>query len=100
MIASQESFEPKSDQPLPKSQRVYLPGKTRDDIRVPMREVELSDTKGFNGEIEVNEPVRVYDCSGPWGIPHLKAMWSRDSRRCAVNGSWSAAMSRNTTGGR
>jgi len=72
MIASQESFEPKSDQPLPKSQRVYLPGKTRDDIRVPMREVELSDTKGFNGEIEVNEPVRVYDCSGPWGDPSFE----------------------------
>jgi len=72
MIASQESFEPKSDQPLPKSKRVYLPGKTRDDIRVPMREIELSDTKGFNGQIEVNEPVRVYDCSGPWGDPSFE----------------------------
>ena len=72
MIASQESFEPKSDQPLPKSKRVYLPGKTRGDIRVPMREIELSDTKGFNGQIEVNEPVRVYDCSGPWGDPSFE----------------------------
>ncbi len=72
MIASQESFEPKSDQPLPNSKRVYVPGQTRDDIRVPMREIELSDTKGFNGQIEVNEPVRVYDCSGPWGDPSFE----------------------------
>ena len=72
MIASKESFEPKSDEPLPKSSRVYLPGKIRDDIRVPMREIELSDTKGFNAQIEVNEPVRVYDCSGPWGDPSFE----------------------------
>ncbi len=72
MIASKESFESKSDEPLPKSTRVYVPGKTRDDIRVPMREIELSDTKGFNGQIEVNEPVRVYDCSGPWGDPSFE----------------------------
>ena len=72
MIASQESFEPKSDEPLPKSKRVYVRGQTRDDIRVPMREIELSETKGFNGQIEVNEPVRVYDCSGPWGDPSFE----------------------------
>ncbi len=69
MIASKDSLEPKSDQPLPKSRRVYIQGKSRDDVRVPMREIELSETKGFNGQIEVNEPVRVYDCSGPWGDP-------------------------------
>ena len=34
-----------------------------------MREISLSDTKSFNGRIEKNEPVRVYDCSGPWGDP-------------------------------
>ena len=34
-----------------------------------MREIELTPTKSFNGQIEVNEPVRVYDCSGPWGDP-------------------------------
>ena len=72
MIASKQSFEPKSDEPLPKSKRVYVPGKLRDDIRVPMREIELSDTKGFNGQIEVNEPVKVYDCSGPWGDPSFE----------------------------
>lgn len=34
-----------------------------------MREITLSDTKGMNGRIEPNAPVRVYDCSGPWGDP-------------------------------
>src|SRR5437762_7305802 len=32
-----------------------------------MREIELAPTKSFNGRIEVNEPARLYDCSGPWG---------------------------------
>jgi phosphomethylpyrimidine synthase len=34
-----------------------------------MREIELSPTKNFSGELEPNAPVRVYDCSGPWGDP-------------------------------
>jgi len=34
-----------------------------------MREIALSETKTFSGRMEVNEPVRVYDCSGPWGDP-------------------------------
>src|SRR5581483_6548013 len=38
-------------------------------VRVPMREIELAPTKSCNGAIEKNEPVRVYDCSGPWGDP-------------------------------
>src|ERR1044072_5864101 len=34
---------------------------------VLFREISLSQTKPIPGEIEVNEPVRVYDTSGPWG---------------------------------
>ncbi|OYU44629.1 MAG: phosphomethylpyrimidine synthase, partial [Burkholderiales bacterium PBB4] len=55
--------------PLPKSTRVYVQGEIHPAVRVPMREIELADTKSFNGRIEKNEPVRVYDCSGPWGDP-------------------------------
>src|SRR5690606_13594238 len=29
------------------------------------------DTKTASGRIEKNEPVRVYDCSGPWGDPEF-----------------------------
>ena len=39
------------------------------DIRVPIREITLSPTKAFNGTIEINESVKVYDTSGPWGDP-------------------------------
>ena len=53
--------------PLPASTRVYLEGKLHPSLRVPMREISLSPTKSFNGRDEPNEPVRVYDCSGPWG---------------------------------
>ena len=52
--------------------RVYAAGNIHKDIRVPMREIELAPTKSFNGRTEVNEPVRVYDASGPWGDPDFK----------------------------
>jgi phosphomethylpyrimidine synthase len=72
MIATKDSFEPHSSEQLPNSRRVYVPGTVHPGVRVPMREIALSPTKSFNGEIEVNEPVRVYDTSGPWGDPDFK----------------------------
>src|SRR5437016_11833959 len=70
MIASKDSFEPSSMDQLPNSKRIYVEGKLP-GVRVPMREVELAPTRSFNGAIEKNEPVRVYDCSGPWGDPNF-----------------------------
>ena len=69
MIATKDSFEPHSSEQLPNSKRVYVAGKIHPDVRVPMREIELTPTKSYTGAIEPNEPVRVYDCSGPWGEP-------------------------------
>jgi phosphomethylpyrimidine synthase len=90
MIATKDSFEsaraaqasrlsddasrvvessPHSSDQLPKSKRVYVAGKIHPNVRVPMREIELAPTKSYTGAIEQNEPVRVYDCSGPWGDP-------------------------------
>src|SRR6266496_2407187 len=66
-----ESSPHSSDQ-LPDSTRVYVPGALHEDIRVPMREIALSPTRSFDGQIELNEPVRVYDCSGPWGDPEFR----------------------------
>ena len=86
MIADPKtSFEPHSSEQLPASKRVYVEG-ALPGVRVPMREIVLSPTKSFNGKIEENEPVRVYDCSGPWGdpdftgtsdegLPALRAQW-------------------------
>ena len=70
MIADpNKSFEPHSSQPLPNSTRVYVEGRLHPDLRVPMREIRQSPTHTASGRIEVNDPVRVYDCSGPWGDP-------------------------------
>src|SRR6185503_5144770 len=89
MIATKDSFEPHSSEQLPNSKRVYLPGQIYPDVRVPVREIELSPTKSYTGTVEVNDPVRVYDCSGPWGdpaftstseqgLPALRAKWIRE----------------------
>jgi len=62
--------------PRPTSSKVYVTG-SRPDLRVPMREVSLS-----NGETAV----RLYDTSGPWtdpavrpeatrGLPPLRRPW-------------------------
>ncbi|MFC5453706.1 phosphomethylpyrimidine synthase ThiC [Prosthecobacter fluviatilis] len=72
MIASTDSFEPHSSDQLPASTRVYVQGQIHPDVQVPMREIALSPTKDFNGRIIQNEPVRVYDTSGPWGDPAYK----------------------------
>jgi phosphomethylpyrimidine synthase len=89
MIAPKDSIEPQSSDALPNSKRVYAKGRLHPDLRVPMREITLSPTKTMSGQIEINEPVRVYDCSGPWGdaafegnaetgLPPLRADWIRN----------------------
>ena len=69
MIASKTSFEPHSGDPLPNSKRVYVDGRLHAQLRVPFREIGLNPTKSFNGRVEANAAVRVYDCSGAWGDP-------------------------------
>jgi phosphomethylpyrimidine synthase len=87
MIADKDSLEPKSsDYVMPNSRRVYVEGEIHPEVRVPMREISLAPTKDFNGQLEPNEPVRVYDTSGPWGdlaqspdsakgLPALRENW-------------------------
>jgi len=86
MIASKDSFEPHSGDPLPNSKKVYVPGTLHSDLQVPFREISLTPTKAFNGDVESNAPVRVYDCSGAWsdpdfhgeveqGLPALRQSW-------------------------
>jgi len=73
---------------FPKSKRVYLKGNLH-NLEVPMREIELSETNLPNGGTEKNQPVRVYDTSGPWGdqdfngdvekgLPSLRSHWIKD----------------------
>lgn len=69
------------------SRKVYVEG-ARPDIQVPMREISLSPTTGSFGA-EENQPVRVYDTSGPYtdanaevdilkGLKPLRATWIRE----------------------
>ena len=51
----------------PGSRRIYVPGSIFPDIRVAMREVTQEDSVFPDGTTEPNAPVRIYDCSGPWG---------------------------------
>jgi phosphomethylpyrimidine synthase len=89
MISEKEKSEASAETPLPNSRKVYVSGEQHPDLRVPFREISLAPTKTMSGEIEVNEPVRVYDTSGPWGdadvavdvtkgLPALRAKWIRD----------------------
>src|SRR4051794_31585192 len=58
---------------LPNSRKVYVVGQMHAGLRVPLREISLAPTKSVNGHIEANEPLRVYDTSGPWGDPDFHA---------------------------
>ena len=71
-------------EPLPGSRKVYVAGPN--GVRVPLREIALSPTKGIRGETELNPPLRVYDTSGPYtdpeavidlhrGLPELRRPW-------------------------
>ncbi|HQS42983.1 MAG: phosphomethylpyrimidine synthase ThiC [Methylotenera sp. 24-45-7] len=73
--------------PFAKSRKIYVEGSSP-DIRVPFREISLSDTPSAFGA-EKNPPVVVYDTSGPYtdptisidirnGLPALRAKWIED----------------------
>jgi phosphomethylpyrimidine synthase len=70
--------------PFPSSRKKYITG-TRADLRVPVREIELSPTH-HSSRAEQNPPLHVYDCSGPYtdpeagidlarGLPALRSPW-------------------------
>jgi len=69
---------------FPRSKRVYVSG-SRPDLRVPLREVELTSRPGQSPDA----PVRLYDTSGPHGdaeakidlmhgLPKLRDAWIRE----------------------
>ena len=70
----------------PGSRRIYVAGTIHPELKVAMREVEQHDSVFPDGSTEKNAPVRIYDCSGPWGdadyrgtveqgLPALRAAW-------------------------
>jgi phosphomethylpyrimidine synthase len=83
-LTATAEVDPATTQPFAKSRKVYVQG-SRPDIRVPFREILLSDTPSAFG-VEKNPPVVVYDTSGPYtdpdtkidirnGLPALRAGW-------------------------
>ena len=59
-------------QPFPASRKVFVTG-TTPGLRVPMREISLTPTRSMNGGNPTpNEPITVYDTSGPYTDPSLK----------------------------
>lgn len=76
--------------PFPNSKKVYVNGKIHPQIHVAMREIALSDTKdSITGKPTTNEPVTVYDTSGPYtdpdknidihqGIERIREQWVID----------------------
>ncbi|HWG96355.1 MAG TPA: phosphomethylpyrimidine synthase ThiC, partial [Nitrospira sp.] len=59
---------PLTTTPFPASGKVYVNG-TQSGVRVPMREISLTQTTGANGTRSNNAPVIVYDTSGPYTDP-------------------------------
>ncbi|EDW5022880.1 phosphomethylpyrimidine synthase ThiC [Salmonella enterica subsp. enterica] len=59
---------------FPNSKRIYVTG-SQHDIRVPMREIQLSPTlisgTKDHPQYEENEAIPVYDTSGPYGDPDV-----------------------------
>ena len=79
-------------QPFPSSQKVYVEG-SQSGVRVGMREITLSDTfiggDEQNPVYEPNDPLRVYDTSGPYtdsnfeldvrkGLPKFREQWIKE----------------------
>ncbi len=56
--------------PFANSRKIHIEG-SRQDIRVPMREVMLTPTRTAEG-IEENPPITVYDTSGPYSDPDIE----------------------------
>ncbi|RBM40101.1 phosphomethylpyrimidine synthase ThiC [Vibrio tarriae] len=97
-----------SVEPYPNSQKSYLLG-SRPDIRVPVREITLSDTLvGGSKEapiFEPNEPICVYDTSGVYtdptydidlyqGLPKLRETWIEERRDTHILPSMSSHFAR------
>lgn len=71
-------------QPFSGSRKIYVTG-SRPDVRVPMREVALTDTLTPNGS-QPNDPVQIYDTTGLYsdisanidlqkGLPAIRETW-------------------------
>ena len=84
LVRQTQELSEQVTRPIPGSRKIHVTG-SRDDLRVPLREIALADTPLVFGA-EKNAPVTVYDTSGPYtdpdyrvdlsaGLPPLRAAW-------------------------
>jgi len=77
---TQNSLNPEITKAFPASRKIYVPG-TQAGVRVAMREISQTPTRNVP-----NQPIRVYDTSGPYtdpdaaidlqrGLPPLRQSW-------------------------
>jgi phosphomethylpyrimidine synthase len=72
MSKTNEIAEKRSDEVrLANSRKVYVEGRQM-GVRVPFREITQNVTRNFDGRVEENPPVRVYDTSGVWDDPSVR----------------------------
>jgi phosphomethylpyrimidine synthase len=75
--------------PYPASRKRYIAG-SRADLRVPYREISQATTQHAH-DLELNPPLPVYDCSGPFtdpeysvdirrGLPALRSAWIEERK--------------------
>ena len=92
-INEDASLDPSALVSFANSKKVYIQGSTP-DIQVPFREISISDTPSEFGA-EKNEPVLVYDTSGPYtdpkheiniqnGLHAVRAKWIEDRKDTQV----------------
>src|SRR5262245_58115220 len=87
-----------------KSQKVYLAGQRFPDLRIPMRQVQITKSN------HQNESLLLYDTSGPYGdpkfasegsdrLPRLRTPWidGRDDTARTANGRRRAKVDANVT---
>ena len=63
---TQNSLNPEITKPFPASRKIYVPG-TQAGVRVAMREISQTPTRNV-----ANQPIRVYDTSGPYTDPEAR----------------------------
>ena len=76
-MSSEHTMELSRDPISPNSKKVYVEGKIHQDIQVPFREIKLASTiiqnsAGNEPIEEKNDPVLVYDTSGPYTDPDVE----------------------------
>ncbi|MGL4829740.1 MAG: phosphomethylpyrimidine synthase ThiC [Vibrio sp.] len=107
-LEAKRFIETLSVEPYPSSQKTYLVG-SRADIRVPVREIALSNTLvGGSKEapiFEPNEPICVYDTSGVYtdpehdidlytGLPKLRESWIEERQDTQILSNMSSHFAR------